>query len=83
MYLILRPPHVFCNSICFYFCCCKNKKRHYFLINLLQAQAFIIISCQNPMDRFCWVTANEHFLGENVIAQQSDVRLYNGEDRVG
>lgn len=33
------------------------------------------------MDRFCWVTANEHFLGENVIAQQSGVRLYNGEDR--
>ena len=35
------------------------------------------------MDRFYWVTANEHFLGENVIAKQSDVRLYNGDDRVG
>ena len=35
------------------------------------------------MDRFYWVAANEHFLGENVVAQQSDVRLYNGEDRVG
>ena len=34
------------------------------------------------MDRFCWVSANEHFLGENVIAQQSGVRLYNGDDRV-
>ena len=34
------------------------------------------------MDRFCWVSANEHFFGENVIAQQSDVRLYNGDDRV-
>lgn len=35
------------------------------------------------MDRFYWITANEHFLGENIIAQQTDVRLYNGDDRVG
>jgi len=34
------------------------------------------------MDRFYWVVANEHYLGETVIAQQSGVRLYNGEDRV-
>ncbi|XP_065886367.1 vacuolar protein-sorting-associated protein 36-like [Dysidea avara] len=33
------------------------------------------------MDRFYWAVANEHYLGETVLAQQAGVRLYNGEDR--